>query len=156
MQVIRQQSGLAVVEHSMDEQAVQRQLKQINDRLILWPPDATSPYYRVVFRVSDDQPVIDVCAWMDDYGRPLPLSSSLIDKVNRLRPDAPNKGLTVDEHNDRHRARVRAQMDDRTAAVMQTHRAKVERDQTSVSFAQVGRKPYWMRNRRPPQHGLGA
>lgn len=145
----RTHHGLTVVEHAADEHQIQRQLKEINDRLILWPPDATSAYYRVVFRVSDDKPVRDVCAWMDDYGNPLPLSSGLIDKVNRMRLDAPNKGLSVDEHNDRHRARMRAEMDARLEAVVAEHRRKVEYGQVSVSLGPRPRKRYWQRTSRP-------
>jgi hypothetical protein len=131
--------GLVVAEHGMDAQAIQRALKQIDDRLILWPPDSVNAYWQVYSRVSDWYPPTPVAAWMDDYGNPLPLSSGLIDKVNRLRLDAPNKGLSVDDHNALRAERIERDREQRGQAVLEDHKAKVERGRTSVSFGPLTR-----------------
>lgn len=131
--------GLVVAEHSMEAKAIERALKQIDDRLLLWPPDAYSQHWQVLSRVSDWQPPIPITAWMDDFGNALPLSSGLIDKVQRLRLDAPNKGLSVDEHNARHQEREERAAEERNQAVLAEHRPYVERDRTSVSFGPLTR-----------------
>lgn len=77
---------LSVVEMGMDEEAVQRELSKLSDRLFLtkeidrrhgcWA-------YSVLEYVSDDHPPIPAFTWRDEYQRPLPLSMSLIDKAKQ-------------------------------------------------------------------------
>lgn len=140
--------GLVVAEHAQDEKAVARALRQIDERFTLWPPDAMSPYYRVYCRVSDWQESVCVCTWMDEQGQPLPLSSGLLNEVDRLRLDARNKEIDADTFNRLRSERIAKEKADRGEAIIGEHRAKVERNQTSVSLTDVRRKPEWLKRNR--------
>lgn len=143
--------GLLVAEHGMDARSIQAALKQIDDRFQLWPPDGMSEYWRVYCRINDWTEAPCVATWMDDFGNPLPLSSGLIDKVNRLRMDSPNQGVSVDEHNAKHVQRVRDDREQRDHAIAQEHAPKLERARTSVSFgplAKLGEHPTPIRRKK--------
>lgn len=132
-------SGLVLAEYASDEAAVMRALKQIDGRFSLWPPDAVSPYYRVVCHVSDWQDARVICTWMDENGRPLPLSSGILAEVDRLRLDARNKPVDADTANEQRRERLDNEKRARGEAIMDDHRPKVERGRTSVSFGPLTR-----------------
>lgn len=144
-------SGLVLAEQSQDEASVARALKQLDDRLCLQKhPGAVAGgwVYKVFRSWSDDHPADLICTWADEYGAPLPLTTGLVDMVNRLRLDAPNKGPDADAHNAAHLERVRRMGRDLEQAVIDDHRAKVERGQVSVSLAGVNRKPEWLKANR--------
>ena len=130
--------GLVLAEHSQDEAGVKRALQQIDDRLVLQKHPAAVPggwVYKVFRLVSDDTPPDLVCAWADEYGNPLPLTSGLVDKVNSLRRDAPGKGVSVDEHNAAHVERARRIGRESAERVIEDHFAYVERGRHSVSMS---------------------
>lgn len=83
----RRESGLIVAENSADERTIQRALKDFDPHLVLtWEVDPTGvQVWNVHYVESGDRPAIFIAAWRDDYGTPLPLSSSLVDKVKSLR-----------------------------------------------------------------------
>lgn len=135
----REHGGIVVAEYAQDESQIQRALTQIEDRLILWPPDGMCPYYRVARNVSDWQEPEIIASWKDTNGNPLPLSSGLIDEVDRLRRDARNKGLDVDAYNAKRTEDLEADRAARGQQIIEEHRAKVERGRTSVSFGPLTR-----------------
>ena len=131
----RERGGLTVLEQSMDAQAIQRALKAIDDDLILLPPDDyRGPYWKVYQHISDWQDAVCIFTWMDEAGNPLPLSSGLVNEVDKLRRDGRNKGLDADAHNAQRELLVEAEKAERGQAVVEEHRAKVERGRSSVSF----------------------
>jgi hypothetical protein len=135
------------MEQSFDEARVSACLKEIDDRLSLWPPDATSAYYRVVQHVSDWQSAVVVVTWMDADREPLPLSSGLVDEVQKWRPENRGKrGPDSDEINERRVEQARRTQDEVVAAVKDDHRAKLERGRVSVSMGSMKRKPAYQRN----------
>jgi hypothetical protein len=139
-------SGLIVARDSMDEASVQRALKRLDRRFCLQkhPRDGVEGgwVYKVICFVSDAYAPV-VLTWMDEHGRPLPLSSSIVDEMQKHMLGARNKGLSADEHNARLTERKRREADDRTRAVIDDHRPYVERDRVSVSLADTKKRPYW-------------
>lgn len=136
----RERGGLTVLERSMDAQAIQRALKALDDALILLPPDDyRGPYWKVYQHVSDWQDAVCVYTHMDEAGNPLPLSSGLVNEVDRLRKDGRNKGLDADQHNAQRELQIEAEKAERGQAVVEEHRAKVERGRSSVSFGPLTR-----------------
>lgn len=135
----RERGGVAVYEYAQDENQIQRALKAIDDRLVLWPPDGMCAYYRVARNVSDWQDAEIIASWKDQNGNPLPLSSGLIDEVDRLRRDARNKGLDVDAYNAKRTEDLEAERATRGQQIIDEHRPKVERARTSVSFGPLTR-----------------
>jgi hypothetical protein len=101
------ESGLVLAEQAADGAGLRRALKDIDRNLVLWPPDAMSPYWRVLERRGDDRPAETILTWMGMDATPLPLSSGILDEVQRLRKDARNRGLTVEERNAQLEAAVR-------------------------------------------------
>lgn len=84
--VLSNHGELVVAAHAADERAITRALKQLDDRLILAINlDETEYVWQVVCRYSGDRPAELILSWRDSYGRPIPLSSALIDEVKRLR-----------------------------------------------------------------------
>jgi hypothetical protein len=143
--------GLVLAEHGQDEATVARALKQIDGRLCLQKHPGRVPggwVYKVFRAWSDDHPADLICTWADEYGNPLPLTMGLVDQVNRLRLDAPNKGPDADAHNAAHLEAVRKLGRDLEQAVIDDHRAKVERGQVSVSLSERNRKPEWLKRNR--------
>lgn len=145
-------SGLILAELATDETAVSRALKQIDEDLMLWPPDASCGYYRVMCRVSDWQPAIPVVAWMDELGNALPLSSGLIDEVQKWRPENRGKrGPDADEHNRLRHEAIRRMEDENSAAIMDDYRGHLERSRTTVSLDGARARPSYLRNRHLPE-----
>lgn len=148
-------SGLVLAEQAADEAGLSRALKQIDPRLVLQrhPGDVAGGWvYKVFAVVNEDEPAECICTWADDHGNPLPLSSGLLDLVNQLRPDArARRGPTSDERNTAYRGQLEQAKRDDAERVSDDHRAKIERKQVVVSLAAGRRKPYWLRNNRPPE-----
>lgn len=98
--VYLRKSGLVVAEESADEAALWRALNQeIDDRLILTREvDRKHQTWVWQVRVMVSTTRCDyVCDWRDQQGRPLPLSSGLLERVREqfaLR-DQPGHGLDV-------------------------------------------------------------
>lgn len=140
-----------MAEHSRDEASLQRALREIDDRYVLQkhPGNVEGGFvYKVFCVVSEDQEAVCILTWADDYGNPLPLSSGLIDEVQKWRPEnRSRRGLTADERNTQLEARREQERRDALAAITEEHRAKVERGQVTVGMSTRPRKPGWQRNR---------
>lgn len=89
-------SGILVGHEAADERSVRKELKKLDDHLLL---DFDGQAYQVLKRVSSDGHVRRVCSWRDDYGHPLPLSHGLVDRVNSLRVDGRIAAVDVEAHN---------------------------------------------------------
>ena len=144
------ESGLVLAEHSADEVGLGRALKQIDDRLVL---QFRPPFYVVVCVVSDEYAPV-VATWMDLYGRPLPLSSGLLEKVQAWRLDARNKPMGVDEHNALRQQRIEADREAMYEALRDDHRPAIERGRVGVSLATVKKPRYWQREGAAPRSGI--
>jgi hypothetical protein len=149
-------SGLIVARDSMDEESVGRALKRLDGRLVLQKHARDEVeggwVYKVICFVSDTYAPI-VLTWSDEYGRPLPLSSGIIDKVQSLYLDARNKPISADEHNARLAAELERDRQANADAVIEDHRPYVERDRVSVSLSSTKKLPYWQREGRPKSGG---
>jgi hypothetical protein len=99
----RSDSGLVVANQAADEASVERALKQLDRQLELqcWPSLDGPPLYKVVARLSDDRPPVTVLVWQTEQAEPLPLSSRLIDEVQRLDRNSRGEYLDDDERNRR-------------------------------------------------------
>lgn len=77
-------SGVILHEKEPDLQEFNRDLKQLDDRLFV-AKELNQRYdcweYIVFLWVSNDKPPVPICHHTDGAGRPLPLSSSLIERV---------------------------------------------------------------------------
>ena len=148
-------SGLVLAEQASDEAGLSAALKRIDSRLVLQkhPGEVAGGWvYKVFAIVSDDQPAECICTWADDHGNPLPLSSGLLDLVNKLRPDnRSRRGPSSDERNAELRAELEKTRSDNAERVNDDHRAKIERKAVTVSLASGQRPPSWLRNQRPPE-----
>lgn len=148
-------TGLVLAEEAQDEARLSRALKEIDSRLVLQKHAGDVPgglVYKVFAIVGEDEPAECVCTWADEYGNPLELSSGLLDLVNRLRPDARGRrGASADERNAAYREHLQHIRDEDAERVNDDHRAKIERGAVTVSLTAGKRKPYWMRNQRPPE-----
>lgn len=140
-------SGLLVAEQSQDHRQVEARLRQIDDRLVLWAPDGLNPYWRVMRRISDDRPAMPVLAWMAPDGDPLPLSSGLVDEVTRLRRDSRYHGPDADKRNQQHVDQIRKLREDSVEAIHSEYEDYLERGRKGVTFARVGKKRYWQRDK---------
>lgn len=147
------ESGVVLVEETRDHSALRRALKQIDPRLRLLSPETVFPgtppgYWRVVCLYDQDRPAVPVLTWMTPYGDPLPLTSRILDEVNRHRLDGRGYGKTSDERNDDLKETVakerRAQLD----AIHDEYEAHLERGRVGVSLGATNKVPYWMRQHR--------
>lgn len=144
-------TGLVVAEHSADEARLSHALREIDDRYVLQkhPGDVAGGYvYKVFCVVSEDQEAVCILTWADDSGRPLPLSSGLVEEVKRWRPEARSRrGPDADERNRQLQERREQERREALEAITDEHRAKVERGQVTVGLSTRVRKPGWQRNR---------
>lgn len=144
-------TGLVVAEHSADEAALQHALREIDDRYVLQkhPGDVPGGFvFKVFCVVSEDQEAVCVLTWADDHGRPLPLSSGLIEEVKRWRPEArARRGPDADERNRRLEQRREQERREALAAITDEHRAQIERGRVTVGMSTRPRKPSYQRNR---------
>lgn len=143
------ESGLVLAESAaVGEAGLRRALKRLDDRLVLWPPDAFSPYWRVLRRVSDDRPAESVLVWMDDDGTARPLSSGIVEAVERLRRDGRGRGPSVDERNRMLEDAVKAERELAREAIHDEYAPYLERGRVGVGFGAKNKVPYWMRKSR--------
>lgn len=152
-------SGLILAEQGGDEASISRALKEIDDRYVLQkhPGDVEGGWVYKVFCVwSEDHDAEYVLSWADDYGRPLPLSSGLIEEVKRWRPENRHRrGLDADAHNQQLRERTAREHHEQLLEISADHRPKVERGRVTVGMSTRSKKPGFQRNTRPPQSGGG-
>lgn len=139
------ESGIVLAEQAADGAGLRRALKQIDDRLVLWPPDAMSPFWRVLRRMGDDHPAETVLTWRDIDGNPLPLSSGILDAVQQLRKDGRDQGPTVDERNRMLEEAVQKERRDGLDALADEYRPYLERERVGVSMGPRPRRRYWQR-----------
>ena len=86
MQYRSRDDGLVLAEHGMDGQALERELRKRDPLLSLqgWP---SAEHGCIVWRVVRETPAGSpetVLVWQSDRGEPYPLSSGLLDLVDRL------------------------------------------------------------------------
>lgn len=146
----RHETGLVLAEQSADEASLGRALRQIDDRLAL---QFRPPYYVVVCQVSDHYAPV-IATWMDLHGRPLPLSSGLLEKVQAARIGARNQPLSVDEHNARRLAEIEKDRANTYEALRDDHGPLIERGRTQVAFGTAKKPRYWQRENAQPRSGI--
>jgi hypothetical protein len=139
-----------LAEQSQDEAGLGRALRQIDDRLVL---QFRPPYYVVVCMVSDNYAPV-IATWMDIHGRPLPLSSGLLEKVQAARLGARNAPMSVDEHNQRRQERIEKERADNYQALREDHAPTIERGRVQVTMATTAKPRYWKRDGASPQSGV--
>lgn len=101
-------SGIVLAEQGMDGAAIERALKQRDPDLSLqgWPSQTHNCIlWKVVRYAGPDRPPDTVCIWQSDRGEPYPLSSGLLDKVDRLDKNSRSVYVSDDELNQRKRER---------------------------------------------------
>ena len=91
---------LCTVERPLGVNEIEIALRKFDSELFLEQVDNHVKQHRVwrVRRLVNDwtEPA-HICDWVDDYGKPLELSSGLVDKVRKLQLQAAN-GFNVSEH----------------------------------------------------------
>lgn len=93
----------------MDGAAVERALKQRDQDLRLqgWPSITHDCIlWKVVRYAGPDRPPDTVCVWQSDRGEPYPLSSGLLDMVDRLDKNSRSTYLSEDQRDARERDRL--------------------------------------------------
>lgn len=129
------ESGLVVAEEVIGEPALKRALTSFDQRLSL---QFRPPYYVVVCRVNDHYAPV-IATWMDLNGKPLPLSSGLLEKVKAWHIGGRNRPETVDEFNDRRQAELERDKARALEAIRDDHRPYIERGRVQVSFQDADR-----------------
>lgn len=132
-------SGLVLAEEHRDEARLSHALKQIDDRLVLQREKADVEggwKYRVLRVWSEEHPPTPVLTWTDEYGRPLPLTDGLLDKVkiHMLGFRGNDYYVDADEHNRRHQERIDRQLAADLEAVADEHRGRLS-GRLSVSMS---------------------
>jgi hypothetical protein len=108
-------TGLIVQEYGMDYASIERALKRRDPLLSLqgWPSQAHGCLiWKVVRDAGSERPPDTVCVWQSDRGEPYPLSSGILDMVDRLDKNTRHEHVSEDELNAR-RAREAAKQADR-------------------------------------------
>lgn len=146
----RHSSGLLLAEQATEEPQLRHALRRFDDQLRLLPPRAVFPgtatgYWRVVRMVADDRPALPVLTWMDATGAPIPLSTGILEELQRLRRDSRNQGPDVDERNAALEEQVRRERADAMEALHDEYEPYLERGRVGVSLAGVKKRPYWQR-----------
>jgi hypothetical protein len=99
-------SGLHVAEHGSDERTVSMLLRTFDPGLVL--SKEVDPihgcFVYVVVKRQGDRSAVHICDWRDELGNPLPLASSLVDKVKSLHADSRAPRVDVLALNDNLRA----------------------------------------------------
>lgn len=119
----RRDSGLLVPAQAMDEKAIDRALQRLDPRFVL-TSRVSRRYQCVVYGVvlvQGDQPAVPWFEWTDDYSRPLPLSSALLDEAQKLRPRggvSAQEAMAANEAaQERAEAETRAELDEIAADI---------------------------------------
>lgn len=100
--------GVILAEHSMDVASIERALKQRDPDLRLqgWPtPEAEGGILWKVVRLVSVGPPETICVWASERGEIYPLSSGLLDKVDRLDKNSRSVYLNEDQLNAQKRER---------------------------------------------------
>lgn len=100
----RSDSGLVLAEHGMDEAAVSRALRQHDNDLRLvrgYDLDREVFFWKVYRYNGPDRPADFILAWANEEGEPLPLSTRLVDEVQRHDRGMRGDFVSADEHNRR-------------------------------------------------------
>ena len=118
--VVSELGGLHVATHSADYRSVQAAIKQIDDRYMLDDVTGTGDWL-VLCRTGSETPPLVVCSWRDERGRPLPLSSGLVEKVKRLRADSRWTEPDPREMNEKLREANRRETDDVIGEIVRKH-----------------------------------
>lgn len=93
----RSDSGLILAQQSMDAAAIERALKRKDPDLELqgWPDQEQDTIVWKVVRAVPDRPPETICVWQSDRGEIYPLSSGILDMVDRL--DKNTRSVYLDE-----------------------------------------------------------
>lgn len=151
----RHESGLVLAEDAMDEARLNRALKQIHRDYVLQKAHRANVPGGWAYKVVHVPSGLVAFTWMDEFGRPLPLSSGLIDEFQRRLIGERGNATVVDadEHNRRLLERRRKDADDGAMSVIEDHRARVERGRVSVALG-ASKPRYWRRENARPSSGL--
>lgn len=137
MPLYQANSGLFVAEQVPDSDAVERALNAVDHPIakrLFVTREVDHGYDTYVWRVmvdNGDQAAECITEWRDDYGRPLPLSSALVDKVQKQIRSGDGERL-IDEllaSNKRREERVNEEIDEAFQAISEdmNHRLKETR-----------------------------
>lgn len=148
-------SGLIAARDSMDEVAVAAALKRLDRDLALHYRRDDAELVNV-YKVVHVPSGLVVLTWMDEHGQPLPLSSALVEAVQRLAVGARNKPPSEDEHNARLVEERRRDVARENDALIDDHRPHIERERVSVALGVSGRPRYWRREQARPKSGRGG
>ena len=94
--------GLVVSEYGADQATIERELKKRDPLLSLqgWPSQTHQTILWKVVRFSGgDRPPETVCVWQSDRGEPYPLSSGLLNLVDRLDRNSRSQHVGEDDRN---------------------------------------------------------
>lgn len=136
----RTRTGLVLAEHATDESAVQRALELIDPDLILMKEvdeQHRAWAYEVRRWISDDIPTELITLWREGDsadGRPLPLTHSLVDKVNTKRLDARVRAVDADAHNELWKQAASQRTREAAVAVTEERLPYIQRDRVGVSM----------------------
>ena len=95
-------SGLVLQEYGQDHASLERELRKRDPDLSLqgWPSSTHGCIlWKVVRYAGPDRPPDTVCVWQSESGEPYPLSSGLLDLVDRLDRNHRGGHLGEDEIN---------------------------------------------------------
>lgn len=144
-------SGLVVAREGLDETRVSRALKQLNPDFALHfrrDDDELVNVYKVVHVPSGKV----VFTWMDEFGRPLPLSSALVDEFQRHMLGSRNPVESADDYNARLVAARDKDAKALSAEVLDEHKARMTRGFVSVALG-TSKPRYWKREGARPKSG---
>ena len=108
-------SGLILTETGMEQAAIERALKKRDPLLSLqgWPSEThRTILWKVVRDAGSGRPPDTICVWQSDRGDPYPLSSGILERVDRLDRNTRSIYLSADERNELH-ARELAEQNER-------------------------------------------
>lgn len=99
-------TGVVLAEETMETAAIEAALKQRDPDLRLqgWPSQTHGRIlWKVVRYAGPDRPPDTVCVWQSDRGEPYPLSSGLLEKLDKLDKNTRSVYVSDDELNRRKR-----------------------------------------------------
>ena len=108
------ESGLLLAEHGTDGVALERELRKRDPLLSLqgWPSaEHLCIVWRVVRDAGSERDPETVCVWQSESGEPYPLSSGLLDLVDRLDRNTRHVHVGADEANERRRLEIARQLE---------------------------------------------
>jgi len=129
--LISQRGGLFLAEQAAVPDSIRRELKRLDPDLVLaQQPDERHGrhVWKVMKRVGWDRPAVWIMDWRDDQGRPLELTSRLVDEVASRRLGSRREFLDPLAENDAREEKERAE---RLEAYADAARAGYRRARTS-------------------------